>query len=218
MGMIERTVYFRAARVFSWMLMLAAGAALVYSATTAVVLFGDLFGKQPGATKEEVKAYMAISNGSMGRAKDEIILGEKNLDPSEESDPKLIGELETELAHLVLMFPSEFRISEGGDENIRKWIKKEIQEKEPRIIDQLRLVQESRQMIGQFEPQERLGAFSIFLRINYLKLQKAEEIKEVAKQDLKIYGGAVFASAILIMLVSMVLVLLTIERNTRPQR
>lgn len=210
MGQIERAVYFRVARVFSWVLLVAAIAGFLYSVASSIGSLGDLMGGKQSVSKEEVQAAIVS-----GRAPDEAQQDEASV--AEDSDPKLIGEYETELAKLVLLIPQEERRRAGGDDRVREELKRVFQQTTSGKKSQIAAVQEARDMLGQFAEQERQGALNYFIRIKQLKVQQVEAKKLEAKGKFVYLGGATLATAMLITLVSMVLVLLTIERNTRAK-
>jgi hypothetical protein len=210
MGQIERAVYFRVARVFSWVLLVAAIAGFLYSVASSMGSLGDLMGGEQSVSKEEVRTVM-----SGGRLLDEAQQDEAGV--AEESNPGLIGEYETELAKLVLLIPQDERNRSGGDDRFREQLKQVFQQIAPGKKNQIGAVQEARDMLGNFAEQERQGAFNTFIRIKQMKAQQAVAKKLEAKGKFVYLGAATLATAMLITLVSMVLVLLTIERNTRAK-
>ena len=210
MGQIERAVYFRVARVFSWVLLVAAIAGFLYSIVLAVGSIGDLWGGKQSVSVEEVKAAMASGHAPNAEQQDEASV-------SVESDPKLIGEYETELAQFVLLIPQEERRRYGGDDQTREQFKQVFQQIAVGKKSQVTAVREAKDLLSQIAEKERAGAFNYFIRIKQVKEQQAEAKKLEAKGKFVYLGGATLMTAMLITLVSMVLVLLAIERNTRTK-
>lgn len=210
MSRIERAVYFRVARVFSWVLLVAAIAGFLYSVASSVGSLGDLMGGKQSVSKEEVQAVIASGHAPDAAQQDEAGVAEG-------SDPKLIGEFETELAKLVLLWPQETRDKNGGDDNTRNALRQMFQRIEPRLKNQIVVVKETHDMLSKFDEKDRGKAFEAFFQIKQSKEQVAEARKVEAKAKFVYLGGATLATAMLITLVSMVLVLLTIERNTRTK-
>ena len=209
MGRVERAVYFRVARVFSWVLLVAAIIGFFYSVALAIGSIGDLIGGKQTVSKEEVQA--AIASGRKPNAP------QNESGVPEASDPKLIGEYETELAQLVLLFSQEQRKREGGDEQVRAQAKQIIQRVAQGIRNQIVVVREARDLLTKFEEKDRNDALQYFLRLTQHKEQLAAEKQIEARAKFAYLGGAALMTAMLITLVSMVLVLLTIERNTRTK-
>lgn len=209
MGQIERAVYFRVARVFSWVLLVAAIVGFLYSVALAIGSAGDLVGGKQSVSKEEVQAV--ITNGRVPNAS----LDEESV--ADESDPKLIGEFETELAQLVLLFPQEVRQQAGGDDRLRDNLKQSVQQMAEGKKNQISAVQDARDLLGEFAEKDRSEAFQNFFILKQQKAQLAAVKQAEAKAKFAYLGGATLMTAMLITLVSMVLVLLAIERSLRTK-
>lgn len=210
MSRVERAVYFRVARVFSWVLLVAAIAGFLYSVALAIGSVGDFWGGKQSVSKEEVQAAIASGRAPNAAQQDEASV-------AEESDPKLIGEYETELAQFVLLLPQEERRRSGGDDRMREQSKQVFQQISVGKKNQITAVREARDLLGQFAEKDRVQAFDYFVRLKQMKEQQAAAKKLEAQGKFAYLGGATLATAMLITLVSMVLVLLTIERNTRTK-
>ena len=83
--------------------------------------------------------------------------------------------------------------------------------------NQITIVREARDLLGQFAEKDRTQALEYFLNLKQQKEQLAAAKQVEAKGKFAYLGGAALMTAMLITLVSMVLVLLTIERNTRTK-
>ena len=209
MGRVERAVYFRVARVFSWVLLVTAIVGFFYSVALAIGSIGDLMGGKQSVSKEEIQAAIARERKPNASQNETGV--------PEESDPKLIGEYETELAQLVLLFPQEERNQVGGDEQMRARVKQIVQRTAQGIRNQIVVVREARDLLTNFEEKDRGDAILHFLSLTQHKEQIAAAKQTAARGKFVYLGGAALMTAMLITLVSMVLVLLTIERNTRAK-
>jgi len=219
MSRVERAVYFRVARAFSWVLLVAAIIGFLYSVALAIGSVGDLMGGKQSVSKEEVQVAITSGHAPHAAQQDEASI-------AEESDPKLIGEYETELAKFVLFLPQEERSRSGGDDQAREQFKQVFQQIAAGKKNQIAAVREAHDLLSQFPEKERFeavaggpsgGVFGVFIQLKQMKAQQAEAKKLEAKGKFVYLGGATLATAMLITLVSMVLVLLTIERNTRTK-
>lgn len=209
MGRVERAVYFRVARVFSWVLLVAAIIGFFYSVALAIGSMGDLMGGKENVSKAEIESAIASGRRSAAPQNEATV--------AEESDPKLIGEYETALAQLVLLFPQEERKKFGSDDRVREVLKQSIQQIAQGKRKQIVTVNDARDLLGQIEEKDRPQAFQYFIRLTQHKEQLAAAKQAEAKAKFAYLGGAALMTAMLITLVSMVLVLLTIERNTRTK-
>ena len=219
MSRVERAVYFRVARVFSWVLLVAAIIGFLYSVALAIGSIGDFWGGEQSVSKEEVQAAITSGRAPNAAQQDEASV-------AEESDPKLIGEYETELAKFVLLMPQEERSRSGGDDQTREQLKQVFQQIAVGKKNQIAAVREAHDLLSQFPEKERFeaaaggpsgGGFMVFIQLKQMKAQQAAAKKLEAQGKFAYLGGATLATAMLITLVSMVLVLLTIERNTRTK-
>lgn len=209
MGHIERAVYFRVARGFSWVLLVAAIVGFLYSVALAFGSVGDLMGGKQSVSKEEVQAV--ITNGRIPNAS----LDKESIE--EESDPKLIGEFEAALAKLVLLYPQNERQQAGGDESLRVSLKQSVQRMAEGKKNQITVVQDAHDLLVEFAEKDRANALDNFFILKRHKDQLAAVKQAEAKAKFAYLGGATLMTAMLITLVSMVLVLLAIERNLRTK-
>lgn len=83
---------------------------------------------------------------------------------------------------------------------------------------QVSFLQEMKKVLADLQPQDRLDGVEAFVRLRQKNKQEAAAKKLVAGTELLVSGGVVWSLATLITLVSMVLALLAIERNTRGRQ
>lgn len=209
LGRFERAVYFRIARGFSWVLAVVALAGFIYALISALQSAGELVGTRRGVSPEEVQA--SIVNEKAGRG--------NQFSRSEETttDPRLVGEYETVLAELVNLLSPEFRRQVGGgdDAAARNQLRSMLSSLGDGMGERISVAKEAKSVIQGFPEKDRGEALGHFKRVKEQKIQAAEMRKAEATQKFLYLGGAMLSTAILITLLSMILVLLAIERNTR---
>lgn len=207
LGRFERAVYFRIARGFSWVLAVVALVGFIYALVSALQSVGELVGTRRGVSQEEVQA--SIVNEKAGRG-NQFSRGEETT-----TDPRLVGEYETVLAELVNLLPPEFRRQTGGDDAARNQLRSMFSSLGDGMGDRISVAKEAKSVIQGFAEKDRGEALGHFRRVKEQKIQAAQMRKAEAAQKFLYLGGTMLATAILITLLSMILVLLAIERNTR---
>lgn len=209
LGRFERAVYFRIARGFSWVLAVVALAGFIYALVSALQSAGELVGTRRGVSQEEVQA--SIVNEKAGRG-NQFSRGEEA-----PTDPRLVGEYETVLAELVNLMSPDFRRQVGGgdDAAARNQLRSVFSSLGDGMEDRISVAKEAKSVIQGFAEKDRGEALGHFRRVKEQKIQAAQMRKAEAKQKFLYLGGAMLSTAILITLLSMILVLLAIERNTR---
>lgn len=207
LGRFERAVYFRIARGFSWVLAVVALAGFLYSLASALQSVGELVGSRRSVSQGEVQA--SIANAKAGRG-NQFSSGDETA-----TDPKLIGEYETALAELVNLFPPDKRRQAGGDDVMRNNFRLIFSSLGKDTGERISAAKEAKGVLQTFTANDREQALMHFARVKEQKIQAAEMRKAEATQKFLYLGGAMVSTAILITLLSMILVLLAIERNTR---
>ena len=205
-GRIERAVYVRIARGFSWVLTVVALAGFFYSLVSALQSVGDLIGTQRSVSAAEVQA--SIANRRDGR-------GNQLSNEETVTDPRLVGEYETALAELVNLLPLDIRGQMGGDDGARNQLRSRISPLGKEIKERISVAKEAKGVLQSFPAKEMGVALLGFAELKQQKYEEAEMRKKAAEMKFLYLGGALMSTAILITLVSMILVLLAVERNTR---
>lgn len=201
----ERAVYFRIARGFAWVLAVFALAGFFFSLVLALQSVGELVGTRRSVSQEEVQASIAYARVGRGN---HVSQGEDTT-----TDPRLIGEYETALAELVNLIPPVKRQG-TGDDAIRNNLRGLFSPLGKDIAERILVAREAKDVLQGFPAMDLDDALSHFAKVKLQKDQEAERRKEEATKKSFYLGGAMISTAILITLVSMILVLLAIERNT----
>lgn len=209
---IEQTIYFRIARGFAWFLLVFSLLGFVGAGFIAAGEAREYFKGQETVSMDEVKAAIAASkanrnNRAKGQATQEAQL-----------DPKAEGLVATEIAELFNLLSVEDQQTVGGKEQFRKSMLEAAAEVKGtnNAYEQIESIREVKKFVREFLPQsERLLAIQFFIGLRTDSMKKAESRKDAARNNLMYSGGAVFSAAAIITLLTMVLVLLAIDRNTR---
>lgn len=209
---IEQSIYFRIARGFAWFLLVFSLLSFVGAGFIAVGTAREYFKGQETVSTDDVKVAIATSKANRTRGAEGQPTQETQLDPKAE------GMLATEIAELFNLLSAEDQKTVGGKEQFRKSMLEMAAEVKGtnNAYEQIESIREVKKVVREFLPQsERLDAIKAFfgLKINSMKL--AESRKAAARAELMYSGGAMFSAAAIITLLTMVLVLLAIDRNTR---
>lgn len=208
---IEQTIYFRIARVFAWFLLVLGLLGLVggaYQAAGSTRQF--LGGENAVVSAADVKVAIAAQKaGSTARAG-----GESAQMPL---DPKAEGLLTTEAAEIFNLLSTEDQKILGGKESVRRELLAGAANINGGDVDaQIDFLREMKRVINEVQPQsDRANGVKAFAMLKVSYKENAAARRAAARSDLMWGGGAVMAFAALITLVSMVLVMLAVERNTR---
>ena len=209
---IEQSIYFRIARGFAWFLLVLSLLGFVGAGFIAAGAARDYFKGQENVSMDAVKvAIAAWKDDSNNRAKGEAT-------QEAQLDPKAEGMLATEIAELFNLLSVEDQKGMGGKEQFRKQMLElaAVVKGTNNAYEQIDSLREVRKFVSVFLPQsDRGGAIKFFFELKIDSMKKAESRKAEARANLMYSGGAVFAAAAIITLLTMVLVLLAIDRNTR---
>lgn len=209
---IEQSIYFRIARGFAWFLLVLSLLGFVGAGFIAAGAAREYFKGQETVSMDDVKVAIAASkanrnNRAKGQATQEAQL-----------DPKAEGLIATEIAELFNLLSVEDQQTVGGKEQFRKSMLEMAAEAKGtnNAFEQIESIREVKKFVREFLPQsERLLAIQFFIGLRTDSMKKAESRKAEARANLMYSGGAVFSAAAIITLLTMVLVLLAIDRNTR---
>jgi len=208
---IERTIYFRIARVFSWLLLVLSLMGLVGGAYLAAGSIRNYLKGEDSVSAADVKVAIA-TNKAGNKARGDGQPGQTQLDPKAE------GLLTTETAEIFNFLSAEDQNKLGGKENFRMSL---LQAAATNVNDggvdaQIAYLREMKRVVNEVQPQsDRYEGIRAFIALKQSYRDQAAARKAEAEMLLLKGGGAVLSFAALITLLSMVLVLLAIERNTR---
>ena len=211
-AMIERSVWFRIARGFAWLILVLSLLGLIGGVVFSTRSVRQYFKGEETISASDVKT--AIEGRKAGAA---------GLEGSEASsghlDSKAEGQLTTEAIDVFNLLPPESQSRFGGKERVRLHLVMSAANIQGGDVNaQVSFLQEMKKVLADLQPQERLDGVEAFVRLKQKNKQEAAAKKLVAGTELLVSGGVVWSLATLITLVSMVLALLAIERNTRGKQ
>ncbi len=207
---MEKKVYFKIARVFTWLLLLIASIVfigLIFYITKKAL---SITGGNTNVTKEEVQT--ALAEEEKGRP---FI---PQVDNKSRLDIELIKRLDSEITDVVYLFPEELRRDERAIEQVKRAIKEHLSYW-PDINDRISVVKSLKKEMQGFVGDTKKTFKAV---IKFIEIKKAKETHlkgsyESAKLEIKIAMGVLLIMIVIITLGSLVLVLMAIERNTRKQ-
>lgn len=210
MSRIEQALYFRIARGFTWFILFIAVIALIWYIVKLVPTAFALFGGETKVYEKEIRAAIAAEReGRLYRA-----MVEKEGERAQEKiDPELMAKLDKEIYELISLLPPDIQ-TEWNVERLRGSIKNMIGYVE-KLQDKIAIIQEARNILKDFPLAERTEAMGKFFEIKMEKEKEVKAKKEAAKGKLEKNFLYILSTIILITLLSMILVLLAVERNTR---
>ena len=209
---IEQSIYFRIARGFAWFLLVVSLIGFVGTGFIAANTVGVYFKSEASVSKDDVKVAIAASKANRNSQAKGEATQEAQLDPQAE------GMLATEIAELFNLLSAEDQQAVGGKEQFRTSMLQMAAEVKGtnNAHEQIESIREVKKFVREFLPQsERLLAIKFFIGLRMDSMKRAESRKAAALASLVYSGGAMFSAAAIITLLTMVLVLLAIDRNTR---
>ncbi|MEW6675556.1 MAG: zinc ribbon domain-containing protein [Nitrospirota bacterium] len=205
MRKIEQDIYFRITRVFAWLVAALATIGFIVSVIYVLKTAPQVLGGSAKVSQEEVRN--AIAGKSSGGFQYEMESERKRI------SPELLAKLDKEIYELIYLLPKDTQ-SEWDVERLRGIIRNSVASWE-NIKDKLTVIQEARALLKNFSEEQRADAMYKFFVIktekeNIIKVRKADALK-----NLGIWAGIMLAMIYTITMISMILVALAIEKNTR---
>jgi hypothetical protein len=214
-GRVEQNVYFKIARDYAWLIVfgsvLGLGISIFLLAPAALDLWS---GGDTKVSPDDIRAAMAAREQPRGRAQ-----------PIEERiDPARLASLDRAIYEIIELLPREQQqsgpfgrvaIVKLEIENLRSFIKERVRNL-PSIDDQIAALHELKSAIVVFPETERFTAIDKFFEVKAAKNMAIESKKATAATKLQTGVLAILSAISIITLGSMILVLLAVERNTRP--
>lgn len=207
---IERTIYFRIARVFAWLLLVLSLLGLVGGVYLTAGSARQYMKGEGAVSVDDVKAAIAAHKaGSTARADGESA--------QTQLDPKAEGQLTTVAAEIFNLLSAEDQNRDGGKGAIMSQLRTTAEIVNGASVGaQIDFLREMKMVVSEIQPQsDRRDGMRAFINLKQNYKKQAAARKAAAEMDLMKGGGAVLSFAALITLVSMVLVMLAVERNTR---
>lgn len=211
MSKVEESVYFRFSRAFAWFLLVGAIIGFIGSLIFVAPSVMDLIGDSKKVSVDEIRQLAEEYNTGKSR-------GTKGMD-GEAVDREAMADLEKEIIDLGGMLPQlekqlgRERFREGVLNTLGRW---------DDMRERIAVIREGKGVIKDFpdtpDAAGRNRAWGVFVQLKAQKEDAIMQKKLAAKSNILWLGGAALSTAMLIMLISMFLVGLAIERNTRNTR
>ena len=206
---MERGVYFSIARVVAWVLALVALLAMVYS---AIGLVPALMQARASADSVETADLAAAIESS--RAGGQRSWGGES--EKDEYSAKDLAALDEAIYELVKLVPAELTDQQGGVDSMRSYVKSKLRQLDlEELDDQIDAVRAARKAIEDIAAADRLVAIEIYFDMTRERISAAQSKASGGKAKLTAWAAGFGSSAVSLMLVTMILVLMSIERNTR---
>lgn len=209
---IERSVWFRIARGFAWLILILSLLGLIGGVVFCARSAGQYFKGEETISGAEVKALI-----------DRRKAGAPGVEGSEAGsvrlDSKAEGQLTTEAIDIFNLLPLESQNRPGGKEEVRSLLVMSATRIQGGDVNaQVSFLQEMKRVLAELQPQDRPDGIGAFLQLKRKNKDEAAAKKALAGTELMVSAGVVWSLVTLITLVSMVLALLAIERNTRGRQ
>ncbi len=204
MWKIEQSIYFKIARVFAWLILFIAVIVLAISIISVTPSITALIGGSTGVSQDEINKAIAAEKSWRQFTSEES---------HEKIDPDLLAKLDKEVYELISLLPSNTQDRSGVD-GLRNTIKNMLHSWE-KTKEKIAVIKEASSVIKKFPEAERWKAIDKFIDIKSNKENSVNAKKEKAKANLLAMSVTILSTISIITLVSMILVLLAIERNTR---
>lgn len=200
---IEQTFFFKIARIFAWFIAAFATIGFIVSVIYVIKTAPQAFIGRAKVSQEEVRRYI-----ERDRFRNEY--------ETEIISPEHRARLDKEIYELIELLPSDMRTSDREIESLRSHIRNMLARWRS-INDKLTAIREANSMLNNFSMEQRAAAMGSFFTIKAEKEAIMEVRKAEARTNLKIWAGTMLAMIYTITMITMILVALAIERNTRKK-
>lgn len=197
----EQSVYFRLARGFSWFLLLIISAGIVVLALLIAPVLSQVMGTSTRVSSSDLLQLASSSPSSEGG-------DDYDLNPAE------MAELDKTAYEIIQLFPADARTIQSVD-YLRRQIKDSAENLARERKEQMVILQELRDDLRAVEEPQRGKALGNYFLLKRQKIQLDRSRKEGAKASLLLLGSSMLSGIALLTFITMILVLLSIERNTR---
>jgi hypothetical protein len=205
----EKAVYFRFARGFSWVLLIIITLGLVLDAVILVPeILQTVWASTSVSSKDLERAVSSPS--SVFATSDE---GEADMNPAE------MAQLDQVAYEIINLLPADSRPQAREQvDSLRGAIRSSVANLSKERKEQLANLRELRDSLGDIPEAQRSKAIDAYFALKSQVIARSNAEKEKAKAGLLISASVLITGTALLTLVTMILVLLSIERNTRPSR
>jgi hypothetical protein len=203
----EIAVYFRLARGFAWFLLVVVTLGLVADMIVLVPEFLQAAWAPTSVSSRDLERALA-SPASIVTVSDEA---EAQLNPAE------MARLDQIAYEIINLLPVNVRPQAREQvDALRGNIRNEVANLSKDRSEQLAILSELRDSLGGIPDPERSKAMEAYFPLKSQMNARSNAKKEAAKAQIVISGSVLASGIMLLTLVTMILVLLSIERNTRP--
>ena len=202
----EKSVYFRLARGSAWFLLVVVTLGLIVDAIALVPEALQAVWASTSVSPAELQR--AVSSQSLALAPPDE--GEASLDPAEMAR---LDELAYEIINLL---PANSRPQAREQvDSMRGTIRNNAANLAKERKEQSSILRELRDNLGDIPEAQRMKAIEAYFGLKSQVIQRSVAKRETAKAELLVSGSVLLSGIALLTLATMILVLLSIERNTR---
>jgi hypothetical protein len=198
----EQTIYFRLARGFSWFLLIIISVALAMGAVRLIPIISQVVGTSTDVSAKDLTRVMTSPRG-FGSADDD-----NDLNPAE------MAQLDQVAYEIIQLLPVDARANQNID-YLRGQIKNSAGNLSQERKAQLAILHELRDDLREIPETQRGNAFGTYFNLKSQRIQSDRAKKTEAMSSLVLLGSSMLSGIALLTLITMILVLLSIERNTR---
>jgi len=205
---IEMSVFFRFTRWYAWVILSLAILGFIAAIIYLVPGISPLIKTDINVSPDEIKSALLAKKEGKNPLEEGIT--------NKKLDPELMARLDKEIYELILLLPKKSQ-DEEGVERLRGAIKGRIA-RYPSMKEKVKTLKELKIALPKFVETEKVEAFNIYFNLktekeNAIALGRTEALIKIATA-----GTTCFAFIMTISVISLILVLLAIERNTRKQK
>jgi len=206
---VERGIYFSVARAVAWILAIVTLLSMVYSAIHLV----------PAAARVRTSAD-AVSSADLSAAVAADRSGRQMPSEMESDDEpysaKDLAQLDQAIYELIQLAPKDAVQQYGGTDGMRTYIKNDLRGLDlPDLDEQIDAVKGAQEAVAGIAEADRFKAIQLYFQMTDQRNAAAKTRAKAGMAQLTAWGIGFVSSAITLMIVSMILVMMAIERNTR---
>ncbi len=198
----EQAVYFRLARGFSWFLLIVISLGMVGVFMLLLPVVSQVAGSSTEVSAKDLTQAMASSRSVAEEAEGE------DLNPAE------MARLDELAYEIIRLLPAEARPSESID-TLRGHIKNSVSGLAESRKAQGAILMELRDDLLEIPEAQRSKALEVYFGVKAKRIQADKAKKAEAQASLVLLGSFMLSGVALLTFITMILVLLSIERNTR---
>lgn len=203
----EQNIYFRVARGFSWFLLIVISIGIIVVGIQLIPAVKQGFGVSTSVNSQELTKALTSSQHDQ----------RQYLEEEEESEinPAEMAQLDQTAYEIIQLLPAEQRSDQGTINLLSMQLKNTAASVSSHRDVQLAMMKELRDDLPSIQADQREKAVEVYFRVKRQKVQLDVARKARARESLTMLGAALFGGIAVVTLVTMILVLLAIERNTR---